>query len=102
MPLKIATWLGVVIAIIATRTGLYFMVRTLLFGTDLPGFPSLIVSIMFFSGIQLISLGMIGEYVGRIFAEVKRRPLYLVSERVGFDKHDSVPPRGDALPPLIR
>lgn len=102
VPLKIATWLGVLIAIIATLTGLYFMIRTLLFGTDLPGFPSLIVSIMFFSGIQLISLGLIGEYVGRIFAEVKRRPLYLVGERVGFAKHDSVHPRGDALPPLIR
>lgn len=102
VPLKIATWLGVLIAIIAALTGLFFLVRTLLFGTDLPGFPSLIVSIMFFSGIQLISLGLIGEYVGRIFAEVKRRPLYLVGERIGFEKHDSVHPRGDALPPLIR
>lgn len=102
VPLKIATWLGVVIAIIAAFTGLYFLIRTLLFGTDLPGFPSLIVSIMFFSGIQLISLGMIGEYVGRIFAEVKRRPLYLVGERIGFAQHDSMAPRGDALPPLIR
>jgi len=101
VPLKIATWLGVAIAIVATLTGLYFMVRTLLFGTDLPGFPSLIVSIMFFSGIQLISLGMIGEYVGRIFAEVKRRPLYLVGERVGFAQDDSAPPRGDVLPPGI-
>lgn len=101
VPLKIATWLGVLIAIIATLTGLYFMVRTLLFGTDLPGFPSLIVSIMFFSGIQLISLGMIGEYVGRIFAEVKRRPLYLVGERVGFDGQASAPPRDNVLPPGI-
>ena len=64
-------------------TAIYFMVRTLLFGTDLPGFPSLIVSVMFFSGIQLMSLGIIGEYVGRIFAEVKRRPLYVVAERIG-------------------
>ena len=55
----------------------------MLFGTDLPGFPSLIISIMFFSGIQLMSLGIIGEYVGRIFAEVKRRPLYVVAERIG-------------------
>ena len=57
----------------------FFVVRTLLYGTDLPGFPSLIVSVMFFSGIQLMSLGIIGEYVGRIFAEVKRRPLYIVA-----------------------
>lgn len=102
VPLKIATWSGVVIAVIATLSALYFMLRTLLFGTDLPGFPSLIVSIMFFSGIQLVSLGMIGEYVGRIFAEVKRRPLYLIGERVGFDARTVDHPRGDALPPLIR
>lgn len=102
VPLKIATWSGVLIAVIATLSALYFMLRTLLFGTDLPGFPSLIVSIMFFSGIQLVSLGMIGEYVGRIFAEVKRRPLYLIGERVGFDARTVDHPRGDALPPLIR
>ena len=102
VPLKIATWSGAIIAVIATLSAIYFMLRTLLFGTDLPGFPSLIVSIMFFSGIQLVSLGMIGEYVGRIFAEVKRRPLYLIGERVGFDARTVDHPRGDALPPLIR
>ena len=91
-----------VIAFISTCTAIYFAIRTLVFGTDLPGFPSLIVSIMFFSGIQLISLGLIGEYVGRIFAEVKRRPLYLIGERVGFDARTVEHPRGDALPPLIR
>ncbi|AMJ63368.1 glycosyl transferase family 2 [Bosea sp. PAMC 26642] len=102
VPLKVATWTGVMIAIIAAFTALFFLIRTLFFGTDLPGFPSLIVSIMFFSGIQLISLGLIGEYVGRIFAEVKRRPLYLIGERVGFDARTVDHPRGDALPPLIR
>ncbi len=102
VPLKIATWAGVTIAIISTLSAAFFLLRTLFFGTDLPGFPSLIVSIMFFSGIQLISLGLIGEYVGRIFAEVKRRPLYLIGERVGFDARTVDHPRGDALPPLIR
>ncbi|MGX5732657.1 glycosyltransferase family 2 protein [Bosea thiooxidans] len=102
VPLKVATWSGAVIALIATLTAVYFLLRTLFFGTDLPGFPSLIVSIMFFSGIQLVSLGLIGEYVGRIFAEVKRRPLYLIGERVGFDARTVDHPRGDALPPLIR
>ncbi|KPH82566.1 glycosyl transferase family 2 [Bosea vaviloviae] len=102
VPLKIATWAGAIIALISTLTALFFLLRTLFYGTDLPGFPSLIVSIMFFSGIQLVSLGMIGEYVGRIFAEVKRRPLYLIGERVGFDARTVDHPRGDALPPLIR
>ena len=59
----------------------------------MPGFPSLIVSVMFFSGIQLMSLGIIGEYIGRIFAEVKRRPLYVVAERVGAAAESG----GDAL-----
>jgi glycosyltransferase involved in cell wall biosynthesis len=82
-PLRVWTYLGFVISFLSIATALYFAVRTLLFGTDLPGFPSLIVSVMFFSGIQLMSLGIIGEYVGRIFAEVKRRPLYVVAERIG-------------------
>jgi glycosyltransferase involved in cell wall biosynthesis len=82
-PLRIWTYIGFLISFLSIATALFFTVRTLLFGTDLPGFPSLIVSIMFFSGIQLMSLGIVGEYVGRIFAEVKRRPLYVVAERIG-------------------
>jgi polyisoprenyl-phosphate glycosyltransferase len=82
-PLRIWTYIGFLISFLSIATALFFTIRTLLFGTDLPGFPSLIVSIMFFSGIQLVSLGIVGEYVGRIFAEVKRRPLYVVAERVG-------------------
>jgi glycosyltransferase involved in cell wall biosynthesis len=77
----------------------FFLTRTLIFGVDVPGYASLIVSITFFAGIQLLSLGVIGEYVGRIFAEVKRRPLYLIEESVGFGtpgEDDSVakPPSG--------
>ncbi|XOC79028.1 glycosyltransferase family 2 protein [Microvirga sp. M2] len=83
VPLRVWTYLGFLISFLSIAAALYFLIRTLLFGTDLPGFPSLIVSIMFFSGIQLMSLGIIGEYVGRIFAEVKRRPLYVVAERIG-------------------
>jgi glycosyltransferase involved in cell wall biosynthesis len=62
---------------------IYFIVSTIVRGVDAPGFASLIVSIMFFAGIQMLSLGILGEYIGRIFAEVKRRPLYLVAERLG-------------------
>ena len=83
VPLRIWTYLGFVISFLSIASAVFFFIRTMLFGTDLPGFPSLIVSIMFFSGIQLMSLGVIGEYVGRIFAEVKRRPLYVVAERIG-------------------
>ena len=64
VPLRVWTYIGFLISFLSIATAVYFMIRTLLFGTDLPGFPSLIVSIMFFSGIQLMSLGIIGEYVG--------------------------------------
>jgi polyisoprenyl-phosphate glycosyltransferase len=86
VPLRIWTYLGGLISILAMATAVFFVVRTLLFGADVPGYPSLIVSVMFFSGIQLMSLGIIGEYIGRIFAEVKRRPLYVVAERIGAAK----------------
>jgi glycosyltransferase involved in cell wall biosynthesis len=59
-----------------------------LYGVDVPGYASLIVSVSFFGGVQLLSLGVIGEYVGRIFAEVKGRPLYLVSEHLSEDDKD--------------
>ena len=89
VPLRVWTYLGLLISLVSIGTALYFLFRTALFGTDVPGYPSLIVSVTFFSGVQLMSLGMIGEYVGRIFAEVKRRPLYVVAESVGG--HAGVP-----------
>jgi glycosyltransferase involved in cell wall biosynthesis len=60
------------------------MARTMLFGVDVPGYASLIVSVTFFAGIQLLSLGILGEYIGRIFAEVKRRPLYIIGAEHGL------------------
>ena len=83
IPLRVWTYIGGLVSLYALATAVYFLVRTLLFGTDLPGYPSLIVSVMFFAGVQLMSLGILGEYIGRIFAEVKRRPLYVVADRVG-------------------
>ena len=63
----------------------------------MPGFASIIVSVMFLGGVQLMSLGILGEYIGRIFAEVKRRPLYLVGERIGLGPDD-----GSPMPPRSR
>jgi glycosyltransferase involved in cell wall biosynthesis len=83
VPLRVWTYLGGLISLFSIACAIFFIVRTLLFGTDVAGYPSLIVSIMFLGGVQLMSLGMIGEYIGRIFAEVKRRPLYVVAERIG-------------------
>ena len=61
----------------------YIGVRTLAFGVDVPGWATLVTSLMFFSGVQLLSIGILGEYVGRIFDEVKQRPIYLVASEQG-------------------
>ncbi len=84
MPLKIWTYVGLAISLLALALASFYIIRTLILGVDVPGFASLIVSITFFGGVQLLSLGILGEYIGRIFAEVKRRPLYLIEERVGL------------------
>jgi polyisoprenyl-phosphate glycosyltransferase len=85
MPLKVWSYIGVTTSLLALTLAAFYLTRTIILGIDVPGYASLIVSITFFSGIQLLSLGIIGEYIGRIFAEVKRRPLYLIEERVGID-----------------
>jgi polyisoprenyl-phosphate glycosyltransferase len=91
VPLRVWTYLGGLISVLAIAAAAYFAVRTLLFGVDVAGYPSLIVSITFLGGVQLMSLGIIGEYIGRIFAEVKRRPLYVVAERIGDTVEASQP-----------
>jgi glycosyltransferase involved in cell wall biosynthesis len=77
-PLKMATYIGLLVATAAILYGVYMVVQTILFGNPVPGFPSLLVAILFLGGLQLIFLGIIGEYLGRTFNEVKQRPLYLV------------------------
>lgn len=88
VPLKVWTFIGMLVAAFALLYGLLFIVKTLVLGIDVPGYPSLIVAIMFFSGVQLISLGVIGEYLGRVFSEVKQRPLYVVRQAVGFEEQE--------------
>lgn len=78
VPLKVATYLGLVIAFASGVYGVAIIVRTVLFGSDVPGYPSLLTVVLFLGGAQLMTLGVIGEYLGRIFNETKRRPLYLV------------------------
>ena len=85
LPLRVWSVLGLVVSAFAFVYILVFLAKTLVFGVDIAGFPTLVISIMFFAGIQLISLGVMGEYLGRIYEEVKARPLYLVAERVGLD-----------------
>ena len=78
MPLKLATWLGLAVAAFAVVFGAQLIVRTLLFGNAVAGYPSLMAVILFLGGTQLVTLGIIGEYLARVFNETKRRPLYLV------------------------
>lgn len=85
VPLKIWSYVGVVVSLIALLYAAWFLVKTLIWGVDVPGFPSLLISVLLLGGIQLISLGVIGEYVGRVYEEVKGRPLYIVANRVGVD-----------------
>ena len=79
-PLRIATYAGILVSL---GTFIYLVIlvfRTIFFGTDLAGYPSTMAVILFLGGVQLLSLGIIGEYVGRIFNETKQRPLYLIEE----------------------
>jgi polyisoprenyl-phosphate glycosyltransferase len=78
MPLKIATYLGVVVALFSVLYGGFMVVRTLLIGNRVPGYPSLMTAVLFLGGVQLMTLGIIGEYLGRVFNETKQRPLYIV------------------------
>ena len=82
LPLKVWSYVGVAVSAGAIGYAAYFAIQTLVLGIDVPGFPSLIISIMFFAGVQLISLGVLGEYVARLFQEVKQRPLYFVTEQI--------------------
>ena len=79
-PLRISTYVGAGVSILAFLYLLFLVIRTTFFGTDLAGYPSMMAVILFLGGVQLLFLGIIGEYVGRIFNETKQRPLYLIEE----------------------
>lgn len=79
LPLRVWSVVGFLVALGALLYGLWIVLETLLFGADLDGWPTLAAAIMLFSGVQLLSIGILGEYIGRIYDEVKRRPAYLVA-----------------------
>lgn len=86
LPLQFATYFGLTVALFAFIYALFIVIRTLLFGRDVPGYPSLITVILFLGGVQLFAIGILGEYIGRIYSEVKQRPLYIVRGRYGFHR----------------
>ena len=83
-PLKIWGYIGILFSSLSFAFGIFLILRTLIFGVDVPGYASLMVTVLFLGGIQLMSLGILGEYLSRVYEEVKGRPLYLVSDRYGF------------------
>lgn len=85
-PLQIWTYIGATISSLSFIYALYLIVRTLLHGVDVPGYASIMVAVLFMGGIQLVSLGVLGEYIGRIYRESKRRPVYLVDTVLGVDR----------------
>ena len=99
LPLRVSSLLGLSISLLAMAYSAVFLIRTLLLGADIPGFPTLIISVMFFSGAQLISLGIIGEYLGRVYDEVKARPLYIIADEVGLTPADPAAIRSPGTAP---
>ena len=85
LPLRIWTYLGSMLSFLGLLYALYIIARTIMYGADVPGYASLLVFILLVGGVQMIILGILGEYIGRIFIEVKRRPLYIVEKKVNLD-----------------
>jgi len=91
IPLQLATYLGFTVSLLSFFYAAYAVLVKVILGTPIEGWTSLMVALMFLGGVQLIMMGLIGEYIGRIYEEVKGRPLYLVEEAIGFDPiHDTL------------
>lgn len=84
-PLRLISRMGFVVSALAFLYGLYIVIDTLIFGTDVAGWATVAAGIMFSTGIQLVCIGVIGEYIGRLYEEVKQRPLYLIDETISSE-----------------
>lgn len=82
VPLRVWSYLGFMISVVSFFYGSFIIVRTLVYGVDLPGYPSLLVIILFLGGLQLIGIGVLGEYLGRIYMETKKRPIYIIRQEL--------------------
>lgn len=80
LPLRIWTYIGSCVSLVALSYAAYLLVKTLVFGADTPGYASLMVTLLFLSGVQLIGIGVLGEYIGRTFLEAKNRPVYIIRD----------------------
>jgi polyisoprenyl-phosphate glycosyltransferase len=93
LPLRLASALGSLLAVLAIGYGIWVMIDHLLHGGDVAGWATIVVGLMFFSGVQLLFIGVLGEYLGRVYEEVKLRPRYIVARRLGGSAIDTVPPQ---------
>jgi glycosyltransferase involved in cell wall biosynthesis len=84
LPLRVWLYIGTFISALSFVYASFLVLRTIVMGIDVPGFASIVVLILFFGGVQLVTLGIIGEYLGRVYQEVKNRPLYIVRDRMNF------------------
>jgi polyisoprenyl-phosphate glycosyltransferase len=87
VPLRIWTYIGSFSTLLTLAYLIFIVTRTLIYGIDVPGYASLLVSILFFGSLQLLSIGILGEYIGRIYMESKQRPVYVVRQ-VYRDSHE--------------
>ena len=85
LPLKVWSYVGLSVSLLSLLYASFLVLRTLILGVDVPGYASLMVAVLFLGGIQLLTLGIIGEYLGRVYNEVKQRPLYLIRECYGLE-----------------
>ncbi len=97
LPLRVWSYLGMVVALAGFFYAAVIAGRTLLFGKDVAGYASFMVTVLTLGGLVMVSLGIIGEYLGRVYEEVKRRPQYVVRRRVGFDAPRAGEDKGDAV-----
>lgn len=86
MPIRAGIYVGLMISLLSFVYGLFIITKTLFMGIDVPGYASIMVVVLFLGGIQMFFLGLLGEYIGRIYKEVKNRPLYVVAETIGLDR----------------
>lgn len=98
VPLRVWTYVGAGVALGAIGYTLVIILQRLIFGREVPGYASLMVVMLMLGAVQLVSLGVIGEYLGRLYIESKQRPLYLVRERLGFDE---AAPAADSSEPQV-
>ncbi|MEI6986155.1 MAG: glycosyltransferase family 2 protein [Rhodospirillaceae bacterium] len=98
-PLRVWGLIGAIVSLLSVMYGSYRVLRTLVYGADVPGFESLIVAITFLGGVQLLILGIIGDYLGRVYNEVKGRPLFIVRAAYGWDNQNEMEALPFQLPP---